>query len=994
MNLTSKTRSFTELMLNRIHEILLVASPYDAYILEEEGRLTEQILNEYLGMSLRYAPRLWQTSTAAQALDLLTKRKFDLIIVMMRISDMDPITFGSLVKEIYPKKPVILLLFDQSELKQIPEKLPTNSIDRIFIYSGNANVFPAIIKLIEDKLNVKRDTRVGDVRSVIVVEDNPAYYSLFLPMIYKEIVFHTKDLLSKSFDDMHRIIQKRARPKILLASNFEDAKRYFIRYSNNVLGIISDIRFPRNGELDDNAGVKFAKWVRKKDPNMPIILQSTAKNKKHLADEVNAQFLHKHSITLLYELRRFIVNNFGFGNFTFRSPDGKKIGQASNLDELYRELETVPLESLIYHARSNNFSNWLAARGEFVAATYLRQIRVDLLETPEQIRPILLDAINNTVTLQQEGRVVDFSGKSSIISANFMRIRSGSLGGKARGLAFANTMIRNSAINEKFPEVTIRIPKVAVIGTDEFDVFMEKNELWDPMLSLMDTEEINNLFINGDLSHNLIDILKLYLTNTKSPLAVRSSSLLEDAQYNSLSGMYATFMLHNASKDDDERLNQLCEAIKRVYASMFVQQSKSALVRSTHRFESEKMAVIIQEVVGRRYGRRFYPTLSGVAQSINYYPVSYMKRDEGVAYIALGLGRTIAEGERSLRFAPRYPSILPQYFSISSTLQNSQNNFYALTIDPDKNHLKNGESGNLGQFSLKDAEEDGTLKHAASVVCSQDDVIRDALNYEGTRVITFASILKYNSFPLAGILEELLELGSKSLGCPVELEFAVNLPQTNDDRAEFCLLQIKPLPISQLQGSEEFHPVQEEDILCKTDVCLGNGSIQDLHDIVYVKLDNFDPAKTPQIAEDIDQINQHLGIKNPYLLIGPGRWGSADPWLGIPVTWNQISNVKVIVEAGMEDFLVDPSFGSHFFQNVTSMRIGYFTVSYKKKQTDKIDWEWLGSLPVISETEYLVHVHTPRPLRVKMDGLTGKGIVYKPEQPVNEIMDEEESSGI
>jgi len=981
------------LMLHKVYEILLVASPYDAFILEEDGRLSEQIITEYLDMRMRNAPRIWQASTAAQALDMIIKRKFDLILVMLRIPDMNPIAFSGKIKELYPKKPVILLLFDESELKQIPEKLPKRTIDRIFIYSGNADVFPAIIKFVEDRQNVSRDIRIGDVRAIILIEDNPRYYSLILPLIYKEILYHTRKLISKTMDESRVLVKKIGRPKILLATTFEEARYYFSKYHENLLGIISDIRFPKNGVLRERAGIEFAKWARKREPHIPVMLQSTDSANSKLAKEASVGFLHKGSVRMLQQLREFILNNFGFGDFIFRVPSGEIVGIAQNPVELISLLGRVPDETLNFHASRNHFSNWLAARGEFSIATKLHHLQVTDFDSTDDLRSFLIGEIESMMHQATMGRITNFSDDVNFDTVNFLRISPGSLGGKARGLAFANAMLEQSVLKEKFPEITIRIPRVMVIGTDEFDHFMEVNQLWDPMVSLIDSEEITKLFLRGDLSDPLIDKLKFILSKMKGPLAVRSSSLLEDAQYNPLAGAYSTYMLQNAAEDDDLRLSQLCEAVKRVFASMFYHSSKSVIIASHHRFESEKMAVIIQEMVGQRFEDRFYPLMSGVAQSYNYYPVSYMQRDEGVAYLALGFGKTIVDGEKSLRISPKYPAILPQYYSIKSTIQNSQNNFYALNLGSEPTTLSDKDPDNLTKYPLEAAEKDGILKYAASVISAQDNVLRDSLSYEGVRVITFAPFLKYNLFPLADILNEILDLGAASLGCPVEIEFAVNIFKERKRLPEFCLLQIKPLPVSSIEQSEELDGIDEEAIFCRTSVCLGNGKIEGLRHILYVKPEVFDASKTTEMARELEKFNEKLGPEHPYILIGPGRWGSADPWLGIPVVWNQISNVKVMIEMGLAEFEVDPSFGSHFFQNVTSMRIGYFTVSHKGR-LDKLDREWLCRQPKAEETEYLAWIKLRKPLVVQMDGLSGKGIIYQPRRPAMEIMDEEESTGI
>ncbi len=990
---TTGRLDFQDLMLYRVYEILLVASPYDAFILEEDGRLTEQVLHEYLGMNFSSAPRIWRADTGSAALKLIQERKFDIIISMMRITDMDPISFGTEIKKLFPKKPVILLAFDESEIKQLPPNIPKTAIDKVFIWSGNANVFPAIIKYVEDKRNANRDITRGDVRAIIFIEDNPRDYSVILPLIYKEIMYHTKQLINKSLNDAHRLLNLRGRPKILLTSTYEEAKKYYKRYHANILGVISDIRFPKGGKLDPRAGIKFSQYARKIEPAMPIMLQSSEEKHASEAKKIHAHFLHKQSLTLLQDLREFILDNFGFGDFVFRLSDGRPIAKASNLSDLKNKLEIIPAESLIYHASSNHFSNWLAARGEFDLASVIRPAQVEDFADANELRSYLINLISDALEVQLKGSMVEYSLDTQAQTTNFVRIAPGSLGGKARGLAFIGGILAQSDLKQKFPDIDIRIPQTAVIGTDEFDTFMDENNLWDRALAAKSNEEVEQMFLQGELSAGLRKSLRDFISAVNYPLAVRSSTLLEDSQYQPLAGAYSTFMLPNSAVYPEVRYRQLCEAIIRVFASTYFQEPKSLIENSAHRHEEEKMAVIIMELAGQKYGNRFYPTLSGTAQSINYYPVSYMKREEGIATIALGLGRTVVEGGKALRFSPHYPGILPQYFSVKATITNSQRTFYALNLDPRIDPLKNGEDANLENCGLDVAEKDGALRWAASVVCSDDNIIRDSLQYEGIRVITFAPILKWNTIPLADILIELLDMGSKAMGCPVEIEFAVNLYNDNKRKPVFHLLQIKPMVIGGLELDPETTPIKMGDIFCRSSVALGNGIIEGITDIVLVNPETFNVSKSAQIAREIEYFNHILHPDKPYILIGPGRWGTADPWLGVPVNWQQISGARVIIEVGLQNFPVDPSFGSHFFQNVTSMRIGYFTVNPKVK-SDHLDLSWLHEQPVAEKKEFTSWIHLKLPVLVKIDGKTGYGIILKPVDPEVEIMDEQESSGI
>ncbi|MFQ6610165.1 MAG: PEP/pyruvate-binding domain-containing protein, partial [Fidelibacterota bacterium] len=979
--------------LHRVHEILLVSSPYDAFILEEDGRLTERVLHEYIGMNLSYAPRIWQTGTANQAMKMLTKHKIDLVIVMTRISDMDPITFIKKVKKSYPKKPVILLIFDESEISQIPDSIFHTLIDKVFVWSGNASVFPAIIKYVEDKQNVKRDTKKGDVRSIIIVEDTPRYYSIILPMLYKIILYHTKKLMSESLNDSHRILHMRARPKLLLAGTYEEAKKYYSQFKNNVLGIISDIRFPHNGKLEPRAGIDLVEYVRNIDPDIPIMLQSSDPERAMEAKNINVQFLHKMSPTMMKDLKNFIVNNFGFGNFVFRLPTGGILGTAKTMYELQKQLATIPAESLEFHAMRNHFSNWFAARGEFELATRVRPLHVSDFAHIDELRHYLIKAIAEHRELHHRGRVVDFSEKSLDPKSNFIRISEGSLGGKARGLAFANLLFYQEDFIKRYRDIQIRVPMVAVIGTDEFDKFMDENSLWDFALQCDDNERILNSFLNGRLSEELINVLKSFINEIRFPLAVRSSSLLEDSQYQPLAGMYETYMLPN-NGTDEKRLQMLCSTIKRIYASTFFIDAKTIIDQSLHRHEEEKMAVIIQEMVGSKHGQNFYPTFSGVAQSYNYYPISYMNRDEGIAFTAIGLGRMVVEGGKTLRFSPKYPAILPQFYSIKSTISNSQNSFYALRLDSDSDPISHGEKSNLHQLELDIAERDGVLKHVASVVSVEDNVIRDSLSYDGVRVVTFAPILKWNTFPLPELLTDILDMGKKALGCPVEVEFAANIFDDTSKKAEFCILQIKPMVISSKVQEISTSEYSEDDLIFKSCSALGNGYMEDIDHIIFVKPSMFDSSKTKIIAEEIEALNRKLSGDTKYILAGPGRWGTADPRLGIPVSWHQISGAKVIVEMELDDYKIDPSFGSHFFQNVTSLRIGYFTITTGNRTKDYINWSILERTRIVMETQYLKCIRFNYPIRVNIDGESGNGIVLTPKIQEEDKMDEEQSTGI
>ena len=982
---------FQDLMQFRVHEILLVASPYDAFILEQDGRLSEQILTEFKGMNLSYAPRIWNAHTAKEALQMIEARPYDLVIVMLRISDMNPLSFAEKIKNIYPRKPMVLLAFDESEVKALGRNIK-NTFDNVFIWTGNSHVFAAIIKYIEDKKNVKRDIQIGDVRVILLVEDNVRYYSNFYPEIYKEVLYHTKELMSKSLNDAHRLIRMRARPKILLAKNYEDAKKYFDTYKQNIIGVLSDIRFPKSGK-QQKSGLKLAKYIKSKEPYLPILMLSNRSEYRKEALDITGHFISKKSGTLFKEIKQFMIDNLGFGNLILRSSSGKKLKSVSSVINLRTNLEKIPLKSVEYHASRNHFSNWLAIRGEFDLANKFREIGPgkfqDLKKRKEYHLKLLLEYENNI----DNAPIVEFNSNSNVSKHKFTRLGSGSLGGKARGLAFATNQLKNSNIVKKYSNIKIRVPNVTVIGTDEFDRFMNKNKLWDIAIKEKSNDRLVKYFLDGKLDKSLIKNLKKLLNDINYPIAIRSSSLTEDSQYQSLSGMYSTFMLPNSSKSIQERLDQVCEAIKRIYASTFFVAPKSLIDKVSQRMEEEKMGIIIMEMIGQIHDDRFYPTFSGVAQSYNYYPTSYIKRHDGVAYLALGLGKTVVDGKKSLRFCPKYPKLIHQFYSIKSTIDSSQHEFYALNINKGKNPIQKGENFNLKLYSLDIAEKDEQLKYVGSVIPKNEQVVRDSLSYDGMRIVSFNSILKWNTFPLSQILKDLLKFGKESLGCPVEFEFAVNLYHDPDKNisADFCILQMKPMLIEGLIKDTRKLLKEKRNILFETKLGMGDGITSKIKDILIVNMDTFDISKTKEIAKEIEILNSQMSLNHPYLLIGPGRWGSSDPWLGIPVSWEQISGAKSIIEMNIENLNTEPSFGSHFFHNITNLRVGYLT---QDKNNKSLDFEWLNSRNVKKETKHLKWISLEKELIIHIDGSNGKSIILKEPILEPEDLNEEESSGI
>ena len=977
--------TFHELMPNRIHEILLVASQYDAFILEEDGHLTEQILTEYIGMNFNYSPRVTHVSTAQESFKIMSKKKFDLIIVMVRIADLDPISFGTAIKKKYPKKPVILLAFDESEIKQIPIKITRESINRTFIWSGDASVFTAIIKYVEDKINASKDIIDSDIRAILIIEDSPRMYSKILPFIYKEIVFQVKHLMKKNLSLSQKILYLRGRPKVLLTTNYEGAKRLMKKYQQNIIGVISDVKFPRKNLLDETAGFKFTQWVLKKDPSMPLVLQSNNLINKKKANELRIDFLDKNSNTFFKDLRLHIAKNFGFGDFIFSLPNNRKIKPAKSIKELISAIKTVPIESIIYHAKSHHFSNWLAARTKFNLASKLRSIQANKFKNKESIRTYILNELEKDNNKIKKTIINSIPKDYDDNNLNFYRLCGGSLGGKARGLAFINSLLNESKIEEEFKELKVSIPQCAVIGTNEFDKFMSYNNLWEIALVTDNEQKLKEYFLKAKLSNKLKSQLKKYLSLNKCPISVRSSSLLEDSQYKSLAGSFDTFMLPNNSNSDVERLKELTNAIRLVFASMFKSSGKVLIKNTGHNIEEEKMAVIIQHISGKKYkSNRFYPTFSGVIKGINYYPFSYMNRNEGIMYLALGFGRTIVNGEKCLAVSPKYPNIIPQFHSAASIKESTQNQFYALKLDG-----KHNINDDLDIYSLDDAEKDLSLKWIGSVISHEDNQLRDSLLSKGTRVVSFASILKWNTFPLSKLVARLLYLGKSSLGCDVEIEFSVNLSKTN--KPEFNILQIKPM--SNIGTNLKKQKVNRNMIFSKSNHSLGHGTYKGIKDLIIVRSQTFSPLKSEEIALEIASINKQFLNDRHYIICGPGRWGSSDHWLGIPVTWKQISQASVFMEVGRDDLPVEPSFGSHFFQNLTSMNKAYLTIN-QKSNSDFLNLKWIEKNEHFKKYDYIDHYKFKYPLVTKIDGNSGLGVIQMPIDRNDQGMNESESSGI
>ena len=969
---------FENLMHDRVRDILMVSSLYDYFILSQDGRLNEQFVGEYLELNLRYTSNLTHVFNGADAIELARDTgRYNLIISSTELGDMNVVELTRRLRENGIDTPLVLLAYDQRALNEFTAKNDLSEIERAFLWQGDVRILLAITKYIEDKMNVAYDTGVAEVQAIIVIEDNIRYYSSFLPMIYTELVKHSQSLMPEGINLTHKLMRIRARPKLLLCDHYEEAWSYFETYPGEILGIISDIEFPKNGKSCPDAGVRFSRRARKIRPDVPIMLQSSQPKNEKVAHSVNASFGLKGSRRLLHQVRNFMVKSFRFGPFVFRLPDNTEIATAPDLKTLEQLMHTVPAESLAYHSEQNDFSNWLKARTEFALADKLRPRKVSDFQTLEDLRQELILSIAEYRKERNRALVEDFDRRSFDGTGGFYRIGTGSLGGKARGLAFVNTLLNEYHDSRNFRKVSISVPLSVVLATDIFDRFLEDNNLASFAMGSAQYQEIQKRFAEGNFQQDLQEDLVAFLQVANYPLAVRSSSLLEDSPYQPFAGVYETHMLPNDHSDIAMRLEQLQTSIKYVYASTFSNNAKNFIDATNYRLEEEKMAVIIQRVVGAPAGDRFYPDFAGVARSHNFYPAPPAKSEDGIAAVGLGLGKTVGDGGFCVRFSPKYPRHSVHFSSVNQILKNCQREFYAIHLRGDSDNPPN--SGiDLRSWGLDVAEADGTLAAVGSTYSSENHAIYDGASRPGVRLVTLAPILKHEQFPLAEILTTLLEIGELGTGAPIELEFAVSLRSTEGKDKEFCILQLRPLALSKELEEVEFEDVDERDLVCSSDSVLGNGKVSDIVDVVVVDYFRFERTQSQDAARIVGKLDRELRTAaRPYLLIGVGRWGSSEPFLGIPVTWAQISGARVIVEAGFRDLQVTPSQGTHFFQNLTSHNVGYFTVNPESGQ-GFLDWEWLAVQSAVSEEQHVRHLRFDTPVVIKMNGKEHTGRIYKP----------------
>jgi CheY-like chemotaxis protein len=972
--------SFDLLMQRRIHRVLVICSNYDNYMLEEDGRIDEQIFNEYVSLNLRYPPTFVQTDNAEDAFRILEEDSIDLVISMLSLKGTDVFALAKKIKSKYERIPIVVLTYFSREVSLRLEKEDLSAIDYVFCWLGDASLILAIIKLIEDKMNADYDIEHIGVQAIILVENSKRYISSYLPNLYRIVLVQSLDFQREALNEHQRMLKMRGRPKILLANNFEDALALYNKYKYNVLGVISDISYKRNGVADENAGIELCKIVMADDDKVPFLLQSSSSELKKVAEELGAGFINKYSKSLSLELRNFIIQNLAFGPFVFRNPDTMEpIAIATDLQSLQQKILTIPDNTLEYHASRNHFSKWLNARALFPVAQMFKYIRKEDFETMDEMRRFLYVAISSFRLGKGRGVIAKFDKTSFDEYQTFSRIGEGSIGGKARGLAFINSVIKKNKLFNKFPDVLITIPRTVVLSTDAFDEFMDNNNLYSVALSDLPDEEILSRFINAELPGWVYQDFYAFLSVSRNyPVAVRSSSKLEDSHYQPFAGIYSTYMIPRVP-DNRLMVQMLSDAIKEVYASVYYKVSKAYMTATANVIDEEKMGIILQEICGNKHDNIYYPTLSGVARSINYYPIGSEKAEDGIANVAFGLGKLIVDGGLSLRFSPKHPKKILQLNSPEAAIRDTQKEFYALDLNINSFVPSTDDGVNLLRINVRDINNESAMKFAASTYDYNNHILYDGINRPGKRIITFANILQYKIFPLAEILNTLLELGQEEMNNPIEIEFAANLETPAGTPKIFNFLQIRPIVHNDQSYNFDIDQVKLEETIIYSDSALGNGVFKGIRDLVYIKPDSFNAAHSEKIANDIEKLNSGF-VKQGYgyILIGPGRWGSTDPWLGIPCKWPQISAARLIVESGLKNYRIDPSQGTHFFQNLTSFRVGYFTINPFNKE-GYYDVEWLDKLNVIYEDDFVRHVRFDKPLEIMIDGKRHIGVIMKPQ---------------
>ena len=968
--------SFMNLMTRRIYNVLIIANPYDAFMLEDDGRIEEKIFNEYMELGLRYPPSFIKVSTAEEASHVLDNNNVDLALCMPGNADNDAFDVARAVKERYPQLPCIVLTPFSHGITRRMQNEDLSIFDYIFCWLGNTNLILSIIKLIEDRMNMEHDISEGGVQMILLVEDSIRFYSSILPNLYSYILQQSHRFAKEALNRHAATLRMRGRPKVVLARTYEEARIIYDRYHDNVLGVISDARFPmtEGGEKDSEAGLKLLNYIRQQDEYVPLIMESSESDNREKAQAMSFLFVDKNSKKMSLDLRHLLEEHMGFGDFIFRDPKTKKeVARISSLKELQDKIFDIPADSMLYHISRNHTSRWLSARALFPISQFLKRITWHELQDVDAHRKIIFDAIVQYRRMKNLGVVAVFDRMKFDRFAHFARIGEGSLGGKGRGLAFLDNIIKEHEELNKYERVTVQIPKTVVLCTDIFDEFMERNGLYQIALSDASNDEILAAFLKAQLPDSLYEDFEIFIDATRSPLAIRSSSLLEDAHYQPFAGVYSTYMIPYLD-DHDMMIRMLSDAIKGVYASVYYSDSKAYMTATSNVIDQEKMAAIIQEVVGRQYGTRYYPNLSGVIRSINYYPIGNERAEEGIASLALGLGKYIVDGGQTLRVSPFHPKQVLQMSEVDIALKETQTQFYALDLSHVGEDFKVDDGFNIVKLRVKEAYADGALANIASTYDPNDQMIYDGLYETGRKIISFAGVLQHDVMPLPEILQMVMTQGAESMRRPVEIEMAGNIEA--DGSGEIYLLQIRPIVDSKHKLDVDVNAIPDEQCLIRTSSSLGHGVVEDIRDVIYVKTDGgFSAQDNPAIAEEMERINrQFLDSGKGYILIGPGRWGSSDPWLGIPVKWPHISGARLICEVAVPGYYVDPSQGTHFFQNLTSLGVGYFTID---KDKGFYHQEILDNMPAVEETPHLRHVHFDAPLKILMDGMKQVGAVIK-----------------
>lgn len=967
---------YHDLMRDRVREVLLVGSLYDSFVVESDGVLTEQIYGEYFKLNLNTIPRVTCAYTEESALDLFREGRFDLVIIMASLDFDMPLRLAALMRSIWPDIPLLLMVTNNSSLAMLDMERPElSAFNRIFVWNGYSKLFVGMIKYIEDWRNVEADTRACEVRVILLIEDSVRYYSRYLPVLYKVVLRQTQALVEEEhITETYKLMSIRARPKILLASTYEEALRIFETYKQYLLTVITDIRFNRNGACDENAGFDFVRFAKQELPDLPVLVQSSEPNIREKAFAVGASFIDKNSESLEMELASFLQTNLGFGNFIFRLPDGKEISRARNMSEFVQKLNEIPIESLLYHAEHNHFSAWLMARGEIHVAKILRPYKITDFSSPVQLRQFIVRMIDQIRSTRSRGMVPYFDPEMVEYQRYLCKIADGSVGGKGRGLIFIHSLLENLDFSQYIQGVRVSMPNTVFVGIDEFEHFLELNGLWAWAYYGDSASEVRKVFVEKSLTIQLKDRLRQFLAVSTKPLAVRSSGLFEDMLMVPFSGVYDTYILPNNHPDPEVRLKQLCDAIKLIYASLFSIEARAYFEAANYNLEEERMAVVIQELVGSPHGGYFYPHAAGVAQSYNYYPVSYVKPEDGLCIAALGLGTYVVGGGSAYRFCPKYPKL--DVLSPDHALESTQRYFHALSLEDEAPDLLKGEMASLLELPVSAAEKDRYFPMLASTWDSADQRFVPGVQAKGSRVIDFANMLKYDAYPFAKAIEVVLDVASKSMGTPVEIEYAFNFDAGREEPVLY-LLQLKPL--IHIEDRIEIDPASILPEVCfiLSRNCMGNGRDVSIRNIIWVDPRTFDRSETLEIAAEIDELDAIARQESfNYLLIGPGRWGTRDRWLGIPVSFSQISHAKAIVEADLPGFAVESSQGSHFFHNLTTMRIKYIKVT-QSSADNFVDWEWLYQMPTRIRTKHCALTELESPMDLRFDGRSGIGAVIK-----------------